>query len=294
MRKHCVPARGERNVGKPFNPWKVFGDVILVPSAILPLRNISSGAKITYGRLLRYAGRDGRCYPAVRTLADALGTSARQMRRYLGELEAEKFIQRVPGKGTTNSFVFLWHSTFETVRRSSPGKAGGLPPAYPGQIRQPTPDRPVTQRESARKKSRRRSDGVQSEGRSKEDLDYQPRFAKSAKPRTDDPDTLENTVQYGQLTRALTKYMEGDKPSARLVIDVMNAARQGYRGVTEGDVVECLWYLYNERGLRPGTKCGPRHWSWFKTVVQDYFQQRHDREAAANPYASGSASVSSR
>jgi hypothetical protein len=28
----------------------------------------------------------------------------------------------------------------------------------------------------------------------------------------------------------------------------------------------------------PGAKKGPRHFSWFKTVVTDYFSQKRDRE----------------
>jgi hypothetical protein len=78
-------------------------------------------------------------------------------------------------------------------------------------------------------------------------------------------------------------------PSARLVVDIMDAAG----GHSEDEVIACLLYLREERGLRPGTKRGPRHFSWFKTVVADYFSQKRDRDlvtgnmanpAANNPY----------
>ena len=36
------------------------------------------GAKLTYARLTRYAGQDGKCYPAVETLATEIALSARQ------------------------------------------------------------------------------------------------------------------------------------------------------------------------------------------------------------------------
>lgn len=65
-------------------------------------------------------------------------------------------------------------------------------------------------------------------------------------------------------------------PSDRLVVDVMEAA--GAAG--EEDVIRCLRYLREERGLLPGTKHGPRGFSWFKTVVADYFLQKADREVA--------------
>ena len=69
-------------------------------------------------------------------------------------------------------------------------------------------------------------------------------------------------------------------PSDRTVVDVMDVAG----GATEEEVVVCLQYLYNERGLRCGTRNGPRHWAWFKTVVADYFSQKRDREFVINPF----------
>ena len=63
-------------------------------------------------------------------------------------------------------------------------------------------------------------------------------------------------------------------PSPRLLVDIMNGA--GW--ASEDEVIACLGYLREERGLRPGAKNGPRHLSWFKTVVADYFAQKRDRE----------------
>jgi hypothetical protein len=91
--------------------------------------------------------------------------------------------------------------------------------------------------------------------------------------------------QYPELRETLASYMTAAEdeervyPSDRQVVDVMDAAK----GATEPEVIHCLRYLYNERGLRPGTKHGPRHFSWFKTVVADYFLQRRDREFVTNP-----------
>lgn len=67
-------------------------------------------------------------------------------------------------------------------------------------------------------------------------------------------------------------------PNERQVVDIMDAA-----GVTEDAVLNCLSYLYNERKLRPGTRNGPRHFSWFVTVVGDYFRQKRAREEIADP-----------
>ncbi len=59
-------------------------------------------------------------------------------------------------------------------------------------------------------------------------------------------------------------------PSDRLVVDVMEAGA----GATEEEVIRCLRYLKDERGLRPNARHGPRHFSWFKSVVADYFLQK--------------------
>jgi len=91
--------------------------------------------------------------------------------------------------------------------------------------------------------------------------------------------------QYPQLHEALADYMQADggeervHPRARHVVDVMDAAK----GAAEQEVVDCLQYLLQERGLKPGTRSGPRHFSWFPTVVGDYFRQKRERQQAANP-----------
>src|ERR1022692_92146 len=53
-------------VGQPFNPFGLFTG-IFIPDALVRSTIISPGAKLVYGRLARYAGQDGRCYPAVET-----------------------------------------------------------------------------------------------------------------------------------------------------------------------------------------------------------------------------------
>jgi hypothetical protein len=72
MTEHQAPAALE--VGQPFNPFGLFTG-IFVPDALVRSTAISAGAKLTYGRLARYAGQDGNCYPAVPTLASEIGMS---------------------------------------------------------------------------------------------------------------------------------------------------------------------------------------------------------------------------
>jgi hypothetical protein len=50
------------------------------------------------------------------------------------------------------------------------------------------------------------------------------------------------------------------------------------KGASEDEVLRCLAYLGEERGLKPGTRNGPRTFSWFPIVVHEYFQQHRERQ----------------
>ena len=81
-------------VGQAFNPFGLFNG-IYIPEALVKAKGLSAGAKMTYGRLTRYAGQNGVCFPSVRTLAAEIGMSERQPQRYLSELEKNQLIRRV-------------------------------------------------------------------------------------------------------------------------------------------------------------------------------------------------------
>lgn len=114
-----VPIYGEtgvaavRQLGQPFNPFHLFHGVF-VPDALVRYRGLNPTSKFLWARLARYAGRDGRAYPSVPTLAMELGLSDRQVQRGLALLERERFIRRdlqktKKGDFTSNNYVFLWH-----------------------------------------------------------------------------------------------------------------------------------------------------------------------------------------
>ena len=118
--------------GQPFNPFRLFTG-IFIPEGLVRANGISPGAKLTYGRLGRYAGQDGACYPAVPTLAAEIGVSVRQTQYYLAELEREKLIRRVTrlseGGQTSNAYQFLWHPLLGTpVKEIAPGQVQDVAP----------------------------------------------------------------------------------------------------------------------------------------------------------------------
>jgi hypothetical protein len=107
-------------VGAPFNPYRVFQGVF-APYWILEHAQLGAGAKLCYVRLLGFAGKDARCYPALSTLGASLGVSDRQAREYVRELVQARLIaveQR--GLRKTNVYVFLWTQELEDMSSSVP------------------------------------------------------------------------------------------------------------------------------------------------------------------------------
>ena len=100
--------------GDRFNPYKKFNG-IFIPDWLAVRREISQGAKIAYGRLLRYAGKDGKCYPSIDKLANDIGVKKRQVAGYLKELKELKLIESIQrGRGHSNEYLFLFHDFIES------------------------------------------------------------------------------------------------------------------------------------------------------------------------------------
>jgi hypothetical protein len=68
------------------------GLFVQIPLEVLHDPAVSHAAKITYGRLLLYAGRDGKCNPAHETLAAEVCLGDRQIRSVLSELRGRGWI----------------------------------------------------------------------------------------------------------------------------------------------------------------------------------------------------------
>jgi len=257
-------------------------NAIVIPLPLVQSIALSAGAKLTlaYGRLLRYAGQDGNCYPAVPTLASEIGMSVRQTQNYLAELERHNLIRRVRrfagSAQTSNTVQFLWHQLLENGVKTAaevvelPAPAGVKNPAPEG-VKNLAPK--VNQIEESQVKE---TNG---------DRDYPPANRKKRDSRADVMVASAGCRQYPRLREMLAKYMmscpddENIYPSNRQVVDVIDAAGGG----TGAGVMDCLAYLFNERGLRPGTRNGPRMFSWFPTVVEDYFSRKRAREQVADP-----------
>jgi hypothetical protein len=70
-------------IGQPFNPFRLFTG-IFIPEGLVRAKCISPGAKLTYGRLARYAGQKGQCYAAVESRKLSRLTEMLSARRPVG------------------------------------------------------------------------------------------------------------------------------------------------------------------------------------------------------------------
>jgi hypothetical protein len=100
----------------------------LGPGMIRTLSLVEWRRKASVGTSARYAGRDGRCYPTMKTLGQEIGVGERQAQKYVAELERHGLLRRVSryvgGAQTSNGFEFLWHELFEEgVNDRSGGRA---------------------------------------------------------------------------------------------------------------------------------------------------------------------------
>lgn len=101
-------------VGERFNPYKVFNGVF-IPEALccVSVKDLSHGAKITYGRFLRYAGMNGYAFPKRDTVAKEIGASWRSVDEYIDELVVFGLLEKIRrGKKRSNIYYFLWHDIF--------------------------------------------------------------------------------------------------------------------------------------------------------------------------------------
>ena len=119
--------------GAVFNPYRLFRGAH-VPMAVLSCADLSPGAKLCYGLMKDMAGRQGYCWPAVRSIAGKLGVVSRQVERYLRELETYGLIRSNPTPGKSSRYVFLWHAVFAEPSPTTPDRSVTT-----------TPDRSVTQ-----------------------------------------------------------------------------------------------------------------------------------------------------
>ena len=108
--------KNELITGEVYNPFQRFKANLLIPRTIsrIPVKILSQGAKLTFGRFRMYAGRDNRTHPKRETLADELGCSTRQVDNYIKELVDFGLISvKRTGCGRANRYSFIWNNILD-------------------------------------------------------------------------------------------------------------------------------------------------------------------------------------
>jgi hypothetical protein len=245
-----------------------------------------------------------------RKLGARLGVSSRQARAYVAALERAKLIRRVKrcdsSGQTSNGFQFLWHALLtDSVKDTSGGPrndTSALPrkgsSAEESQIEESQIEESQIEESQIEESQIEESqiEESQIEESHIEENEHRLRLPSRISKKTHGASELPSTdcKPYPRLREALADYMQepGEEriyPTDRLVVDVVDAAE----GTGEQDVIQCLQYFLEERGLRSGTVNGPRHFTWFPTSVGDYFRQKRRRLDAADPVGVGESSFGS-
>lgn len=109
----------EGAVLNPHNRW--VGSFL--PEWLEQSTELSAGAKLCYARLIRFAGKDGKCFPGQETLATALGVSVSQAGRYVSKLKKMGLIRaKQRGLGMSNSYEFLEHPMMNGALQRDKGR----------------------------------------------------------------------------------------------------------------------------------------------------------------------------
>ena len=83
-----------------------------VPNFILESAKISTGAKLTYAMLLKYAWYEDHCFPGQDRLAKDMGACRKSINSHIQELQDAGFVSvRRQGQGKTN--VYTLHLTVD-------------------------------------------------------------------------------------------------------------------------------------------------------------------------------------
>jgi len=209
----------------------------MIPLPVAAAHNLSPGAKLTYGVLCRFAGRDGDCRPSARTIAERLGVSERQAKSYVSELVRAGYIERERGdRRGPNNYYFLWRpefAAFELEGKDSSPRDG------------------------------KDSSPEENHIRENYDLDYLPTHRKQRDAEADPMATD------WQRLSALVERLLGRKPTKASLGRIVSASPTK----TEAEAVEAI-EAAERSGYDASHKHGPRSASWFVSVVQNYWADR--------------------
>jgi len=93
---------------------------VKIPLWLLHREDISSTSKLVYGRLVLYAGKNGKCWPSQATLASQVGIKRRNLFNCLAELRDAGLIDWGKSKLSNRYVISDWQKTAHRTGRKLP------------------------------------------------------------------------------------------------------------------------------------------------------------------------------
>lgn len=218
---------------------------IQVDLRILYSDDLSPTAKLAYGRLALYAGKNGRCTPSHDTMASQVRVSTSRIRAVLKELRDCGLIDWKQ-TGSACSYTVFGPECLKTSSQSVCLQAVGVSVK-------------CQQKE------------VENRGSGKDVRDIDGPFSEKRKSPASSP-PKSKPIQYPKVSKMLAMYRAGgnppkkqDYPSDAMTAEIVHAAK--FR--EEQWILDELVHLHNVRDLRWGSQNGPKSFKWFITVIEE-------------------------
>lgn len=106
--------------GRPFNFGKVL-DAVLIPKVVTRNIALPPGARILWGVIRQHIWSEEGCTASDETLANDVGVSLRQLKRYCKILSELGFLRSQLRAGKPPARFLLWHSCFSSAAVFAPG-----------------------------------------------------------------------------------------------------------------------------------------------------------------------------
>jgi hypothetical protein len=274
------------SIGGQFNPYGM-------PRVRQKIRasSLSLGAKAIAEALID-RGREGRCFPSIKLLAEDINVKPRQAQRYVQELTASGYVHSDPvfdknRRQTSNAYGFIWRVEYETD-----GRAANMTPTAnttPSPTSRKTP--PRTANTTPGRAANMTYKGIQKEGIQKEtsssssvtaspvvpekakteDEDESIRFSQTPTPNSDKQEAIEHSAED---LEKLAKFMfdsipiENGRTIAKSRWPIL--ARELAVLAPAWSVDEIIKAFRNNRGEHGGR---PQFAIWFPKVLPRIYQR---------------------
>lgn len=261
--------------GNPFQP-----EFIQIPYAVFRDPNLSASAKLAYGRLKLYAGTDGQCFMAHRTLAAEICLGRRQTQKILDELRAAGWIDWEWNRGETATYT-VW----QVAHKSAQGDAQKSAQPLRRKVRKGCAQKCAQNRRSNRGLEKKTTQKLITGCASPKTGEGLPAAALPANGNSKHALSL---ADMADISKRMADFMDGEAPPKPTQEFVTALATQ--YNLSAADILGALNAAW-QRGAAPGQKNAPRQWKWFNEVLRRVFVPGAAARLPEHPSAGADAMV---